>query len=321
MKRRDDGPRQIELKFHLPQGSRTILEKCYVIAAVKPKQHQQITTYFDTSDRVLDRSGLTLHVRRSGNEHIQTVKSRGRGRGLAKDRNEWHWRISKDVPDVAKLEGIQALSTVAQAIRGKLEPVFVTDILRTTRELSLDPETLVETAIDEGSIKTGGASEPVSELELELKRGSIERAYRLAADLQSLVPMWISPESKAARGWHLLTGQTEGGQLAYIPKLAGGPRKGFIRFYLERLVMWWPISARPCVATPKPYIRYGWRSVSLERYCSSSSPTWILLPQDVSKQSCGASHRLSGRRETGMCSALRHFPRRWRIWPTIGWRV
>jgi CHAD domain-containing protein len=31
--------------------------------------------------------------------------------------------------------------------------------------------------------------------------------------------MWISPESKAGRGWQLRTGQTEGGQLAQMPKL------------------------------------------------------------------------------------------------------
>ena len=43
--------------------------------------------------------------------------------------------------------------------------------------------------------------------------------YRLAAELQALAPLWISPESKAARGWHLRTGQTEGGQLSQMPKL------------------------------------------------------------------------------------------------------
>jgi hypothetical protein len=35
--------------------------------------------------------------------------------------------------------------------------------------------------------------------------------YRLAAELQTLVPLWISPESKEARGRQLRTGQTEGG--------------------------------------------------------------------------------------------------------------
>jgi triphosphatase len=77
----------------------------------------------------------------------------------------------------------------------------------------------VEAAIDVGKIRAGAASEAVSELELELKSGDLGPMYRLAVQLQTLAPMWISTESKAARGWHLRTGQTEGAQEAQWPKL------------------------------------------------------------------------------------------------------
>jgi CHAD domain-containing protein len=77
----------------------------------------------------------------------------------------------------------------------------------------------VEAAIDVGKIRAGAASEAVSELELELKGGDLGLMYRLAVQLQSLAPLWISTESKAARGWHLRTGQTEGAQEAQWPKL------------------------------------------------------------------------------------------------------
>jgi hypothetical protein len=50
-------------------------------------------------------------------------------------------------------------------------------------------------------------------------RGRIGPVYRLATELQALAPLWILPESKAVRGWHLRTGQTEGGQLTQIPEL------------------------------------------------------------------------------------------------------
>jgi hypothetical protein len=43
--------------------------------------------------------------------------------------------------------------------------------------------------------------------------------YRLAAELQTLVPLWISPESKEARGRQLRTGQTERGHFSQMPKL------------------------------------------------------------------------------------------------------
>ncbi len=147
------------------------------------------------------------------------MKSRANERGVATSRSEWEWRIGQDAPDVGRLAETPALAMAATAIKDRLEPVFVTDIRRTTRLLHLDDNTVVEAAIDEGSIEAGAACEPVSELELELKGGRIGPVYRLAADLQALGPLWISPESKAARGWHLRTGQTEGAQLAQMPKL------------------------------------------------------------------------------------------------------
>ncbi len=212
-------PREIELKFHLPPGSRIALEASSALAAAKPSQHHLVTTYFDTPDHLLDRTGLTLRVRRSGDTHTQTVKSRANGRGVATDRNEWEWRIRQKEPDVGLLAKTRALAKAARAIKDRLEPVFVTDIQRTTRLLHLNDNTVVEVAIDEGSVKAGPACEPVSELELELKSGCIGPVYRLAAELQARAPLWISPESKAARGWHLRTGQAEGGQLGQMPKL------------------------------------------------------------------------------------------------------
>ena len=212
-------PQEVQLKFQLPPGSRAALEASPAFAAAAIKQHHEVTTYFDTPDSVLDAAGLTLRVRRSGKTLIQTVKSRSDWRGVATSRNEWEWPIGRDEPDVGRLAEVRTLAMAATAIKDRLEPVFVTDIRRTTRLLHLDENTVVEAAFDEGSIEAGRAREPVSELELELKGGCIGPMYRLAAELQALAPLWILPESKAARGWHLRTGQTEGGQLAQMPKL------------------------------------------------------------------------------------------------------
>jgi len=213
------GPLEIELKLQFPPGSRTAIEASPALAAVEPRQHRLVTTYFDTPENLLDRTGLTLRVRQSGDRRTQTVKSQARERGVAANRREWEWRISQDEPDVGRLEKVRALAMIATAIKDRLQPVFVTDILRTTRLLHLDDNTVVEVAIDEGSIQAGLAHEQVNELELELKSGRIEPVYRLAAELQVVAPLWISSESKAARGWHLRTGQTEGGHFGQMPKL------------------------------------------------------------------------------------------------------
>ncbi len=155
-------PREIELKFYLPPGSRAVLEASPVFAAAEPKQHHLVTTYFDTPDHLLDRTGLTLRVRRSGNMHIQTVKSEANGYGVATNFGEWEWPIGRNEPDVSLLAKTRALAKAATAIQDKLEPVFVTDIRRTTRLLHLDEKTVVEAAIDEGNIEAGPAREPVA---------------------------------------------------------------------------------------------------------------------------------------------------------------
>jgi triphosphatase len=212
-------PREIELKLQLPPGSRAVLEASSVFATAQAKQLHLVTTYFDTPNGVLEKAGLTLRVRRSGDSLIQTVKSCAGGRGVAINRSEWEWQIDQDEPDVERLAKARKLVKLVKQIKGRLEPVFITDIRRTIRLLHLDGRSVVEAAIDVGRIRAGAASEPVSEVELELKGGDLGPMYRLAHHLQSLAPMWISKESKAARGWHLRTGQTEGAQEAHWPKL------------------------------------------------------------------------------------------------------
>ena len=212
-------PREVELKFHLPRGSRVVLERFPALAAAAADHNDLVTTYFDTPDRALDRRGLSLRVRRSGGHRIQTVKSRAGGHGVASSRGEWTWPIAQDAPEVDCLARTKPLAAAALAIEGRLQPAFVTRIQRTTRLVRLDENTTVEVEFDEGDIEAGAAREPVSELELELKCGSVGPLYRLAAELQSTAPLWLMSESKSARGWRLRTGQSEGAKLARRPKL------------------------------------------------------------------------------------------------------
>ena len=230
-------PREIELKLQLPPGSRAVLEACSVFVAAKSTQLHQVTTYFDTPDRVLERAGLTLRVRRIGNTHVQNVKSRASDREVAADRGEWEWRISQDMPALGKLAKIRQLAKIAGKVKGSLEPVFVTDIRRTVRLLHVADDTIVEAAIDEGSIEAGSKREAVSELELKLKCGRIGPVYQFAAELRGIAPLWISSESKAARGWHLRTGQTEEAQRESTPELGKRTRAadGFHKIIAETL--------------------------------------------------------------------------------------
>ena len=212
-------PREVELKFHLPSGSRAILESHPALAAATLDRRHLVSTYFDTPDSAVHRSGLSLRVRQDGKMRTQTVKSRSDNQGVALDRREWEWPIGQDVPEVAWLEQTKSLAKLAFEIKDRLEPVFITTIGRTMRLVRLAEGTTVEVAFDEGDIEAGVAHEVVSELEIELKSGRVGPQYQFAAELLSLAPLWLTSESKAARGWHLRSGQSEGAQLAQPPKL------------------------------------------------------------------------------------------------------
>lgn len=52
----------------------------------------------------------------------------------------------------------------------------------------------------------GDASEPVNELELELKDGEVDSLFRMGLDLLQVAPLVLSSESKAQRGYRLRDG-------------------------------------------------------------------------------------------------------------------
>ena len=148
-----DHPMEVELKLRFPATGRKELERHPAfqkpLATAAEKRHE-VTTYFDTPDLVLARNGLSLRVRRIGDRRLQTVKLQGTGHTVAAQRGEWEWPIEQDTPDLDRLAEMPA-GTIAGILAGKkLEPVFVTDIRRTVRELRIDEHTRAEAALHGG---------------------------------------------------------------------------------------------------------------------------------------------------------------------------
>jgi triphosphatase len=156
--------------------------------------------YYDTEERTLLRSGLTLRVRQSGARFTQTVKAESKDDPLR--RGEWEAGVPSIAPDLAL-----AMPFLPEALRAELElhqlePVFTTDIHRHQRIVDL-PSGTVEVAFDHGVVKSGDRSMPVSEIELELKAGSAAAIYELALGLAEHGSVRPSIRSKSARGFDL----------------------------------------------------------------------------------------------------------------------
>jgi inorganic triphosphatase YgiF len=201
-------PREIELKLLFPAESRPSIEQHPALQDLlfPGRSSHLVATYYDTPDLTLSRRGLSLRVRREGGGTLQTVKSGREGGSSPWGRGEWEWPIEADQPDLALLKDTPA-GDLVEGLTGALKPVLVSDICRTVRRIRHDGAT-IEVAIDEGVIRAAGAEEPVRELELELKDGPILSLYRLALLLKTDLPLRIGTETKAARGYRLLSGQS-----------------------------------------------------------------------------------------------------------------
>lgn len=156
--------------------------------------------YYDTPRLALRRRGLALRVRRESGRWVQTVKGEGAVLAGLAQRAQSECVLPSPRPDPAR-SGLRGLS------RARLVPVFETRFARASCTVSLGGGAAAQAAFDRGEIRARGASEPVSELELELKSGPPAALYRFATRLLAAVPLRLGTRSKAERGYALALGE------------------------------------------------------------------------------------------------------------------
>ncbi len=204
-----DMPTETELKLQLDAAGLRRLRRHPLIQQLKqarPLSRFQKSVYFDTPDfRLRDRQ-VVLRVRHIGRRRVQTAKDFGLLVGGARARSEWESDISGDVPELAPLQVSDFAPLFADGrLWRALQPVFTSEIRRTVYRLGT-PEWEIELSIDEGQVVAAQGSVPVSEAELELKRGLPRHLFDLALQLHPDLPFRLSMTTKAERGYALLDG-------------------------------------------------------------------------------------------------------------------
>ncbi|WP_421841117.1 CYTH domain-containing protein [Marinobacter algicola] len=156
-------------------------------------------TYYDTPGGDLNRQKIALRIRKVGDKHIQTLKTRGEFVDGAHRRQEWEWPLIGTTLNM----GLLADTPVGQNVNlAELQPVFETNFQR--RVVMIEQgESLVEVAIDSGEIVAGDQSRPLSEIEYELKAGDASLLLAWARRLADEVPVFLNLVSKAEQGYHL----------------------------------------------------------------------------------------------------------------------
>ena len=212
---------EIELKLALPPDQAAMFLKLMARRRSVPVQHDLVTRYFDTPDFALSALGIALRVRRVGRRWLQTLKTEGERRGGLSQRAEFEMGTPRGTPDWKRFPA-EALALVPESLRDQLIPVFETRFSRTAWLLKGQRGAQIEVALDVGEVRTlkgtcaphgginaGKRSQPICEVELELKTGQPDALFALAQGWAQQLDFLPLDVSKAERGVRLAHGQTE----------------------------------------------------------------------------------------------------------------
>ena len=181
------------------------------LLAAEPSQRQRLlSTYFDTPQRALLGRRVAVRERRVGRQTLLTVKTAGTVFGGLARRSEWEAPTPPGRFDFAALVDDTALAAELQALASALVPVFTTDFTRRSW-LITHRKAQIEVALDRGRITSvtvdGPRSQPLLELELELKDGPADALFSLARKLGRAAHLHPVTASKAERGYALFQGR------------------------------------------------------------------------------------------------------------------
>jgi triphosphatase len=196
---------EIELKLDAPAKAAARLPQApwlKKLAGAPVHRQRVVSVYFDTPAFKLRKAGLSLRVRRTGDKTVQTIKRDPKGACGAFARQEWECEIAGDKPDLDRAKHTALAQLGLKKLRRKLRPVFETNVERVAIPINHRNNEL-ELAIDRGQVRAGRRSEPISEIELEVKHGAPIEAVRLARRIAAETAATYGVKSKAERGYAL----------------------------------------------------------------------------------------------------------------------
>lgn len=203
---------ETELKFELDAAGLAALRRQSLPAGMSTGAavaRTLLSIYHDTADHRLFQHRISLRLRRSGKNWLQTVK---RGTGVSAGLSsplECEAKVTGPELDLAAITNATLRKQVRTVVGdAPLVAVFETRMRRTTRLLTLASGARVELALDAGEIIAGDRVQPLCEAELELKSGPIDALYEAAALIFPEGCFRFSEHSKAARGFALARGET-----------------------------------------------------------------------------------------------------------------
>lgn len=199
---------EIELKLDAPAKSTARLPQApwlKKLASAPVHRQRVVSVYFDTRAFKLRNAGFSLRVRHEGDKTVQTIKHDPKGACGAFTRQEWESEIASDEPDLDLAKDTALAQFNLKKLGRKLRPVFETDVERVAIQINHHGNEL-ELAIDRGEVRANRRSEPVSEIELEVKDGAPIETVRFARRIAAETAATYGVKTKAERGYALRAG-------------------------------------------------------------------------------------------------------------------
>ena len=190
--------REVELKYRAEEAVLTQLREKYGPG----REIKMETTYFDTADAKLSDAHMTLRLRRENEETVCTLKT-----PLPDgSRGEWECPAADLKSGLSALLALGAPNLLRQLTADDLIPVCGARFTRVAIELPT-ADGMAELALDSGILLGGGRQIPLREVELELKSGSEEALFALAANFAAQWNLTAQPHSKYRRALDLAQGE------------------------------------------------------------------------------------------------------------------
>ena len=192
---------EYELKF---QAQVQILPAILAQYPGEIREYDMETTYFDTPSGALSARHYTLRRRMENRESVCTLKTPAKGMG----RNELEIScdsIEAAIPQFCQMGAPEDFSiAVAEGVIAVCGAKF--HRIAITLEY---PDCCLELALDHGKLFSGEKSEPLCEVEVELKRGSTESADLFALELATRYGLIPETYSKFRRALALYKGESK----------------------------------------------------------------------------------------------------------------
>ena len=212
---------EIEIKFFVARDIQESLSNLLNLLEIVSSSRVELgNVYFDTPELDLRRLDMGLRIRRSDKFSEQTIKCRGQVVGGLHARPEYNAPVSGALPTLAAFPTeIWPSLELRDAIQDQLVAQFRTDFVRRYWLIAFEGAE-IELAWDRGEIVGSLGRSEIDELELELKSGTANALFALAARLAGLGGVRLGAQSKAQRGY-LLAGLGKPLAVQPLPDVGG----------------------------------------------------------------------------------------------------